>query len=381
MTMAEQSIPVLFDERAIKSTQYSTALQGIRQAASRCGQHVQLLPADSLREEDYASLPEVAVLISVSMPLIVKTIEDMRRHGRFIVLSGIDCEQFGTDVSCATPSRRTETQQMVNYLYNCGKKRIALVGFGLNSINDTFRYRAAMTAAAAWGTILSEKDVWLWQHDPAECFHAFLQVADRYDAIICPNDVISICLINECKKQGIDIPGMLYLASFGNMSLGSYFRPTITSISMDMLRVGEQTFNVWRYLLTSGTPSITSLKITVPSRILVRESTGNQPFRTDLQPNSGLLNADRFYYNSVISVLVGLDYCISQRDELDMRVIKSILNHESYEQICDRYYISSSTLRYRLHKIYGDAGVASRKEFEELIRSHLGEGNPFSFME
>ena len=133
---------------------------------------------------------------------------------------------------------------------------------------------SAMTAAAAWGTILSEKDVWLWQHDPAECFHAFLQVADRYDAIICPNDVISICLINECKKQGIDIPGMLYLASFGNMSLGSYFRPTITSISMDMLRVGEQTFNVWRYLLTSGTPSITSLKITVPSRILVRESTG-----------------------------------------------------------------------------------------------------------
>ena len=67
-------------------------------------------------------------------------------------------------------------------------------------------------------------------------------------------------------------------------------------------------------------------------------------------------------------------------DELDMRIIRSLLDHESYEKIEEKYYISSSTLRYRLHKIFSDSGVASRKEFEKLIHTHLGEGNPFSFV-
>ncbi len=379
--MKEQAVPVFYDEKVLASSQYATALQGIKAKASRYGQHVQLIPAEETESVDYSSLPEAVVLLSVSMPLIENTVAAMRQHNRVVVLSGIDCEQFGPAVSCATPSRRAETQQLVNYLYNCGKKRIALVGFGANSINDTFRYHAAFTAAAAWGIMLSDRDVWRWQRDPAESFSGFFEAHERYDAIICPNDVISICLINECKKHGVRVPEDLYLASFGHMSVGSYFRPSITSASMDMLNVGEQTYNVWRFLMSSDNPDKTSLKITVPSRIMVGESTAGQQPVFGQPPASPTLNADQFYYNPVISELVGLDYCISQRDELDMRIIKAIVDKENYESIGEKNYISSSALRYRLNKIFADAGVNSRVEFEDLIHTHLGDGNPFSFVD
>ena len=378
--MKEPFVPVFTDENALFSTQYASALQGIKSAASRCGQHVQLFSARQLRQTDLSAVPDVVILVSISMPLIEEVLAFMRESRRTVVLCGIDCEQFGPDVSCATPSRRAETQQLVNYLYHCGRESIALVGFGLNSINDNFRYHAAMSAVAAWGRLLGEKDVWLWQHDPRECFADFLTVCRRYDAVICPNDVIAICLLNECRKNGIRIPEDLYLASFGNMSLGLYSQPSITSVSMDMPCVGEQTYQVWRFLMASGRTERTSLKITVPSRILVRESTEMHPSDAGIRPASGSLSADRFYNNPVISALVGLDYCLSQRDELDMRIIRSLLDHESYEKIEEKYYISSSTLRYRLHKIFSDSGVASRKEFEKLIHTHLGEGNPFSFV-
>ena len=379
--MKEQAVPVFYDEKVLTSTQYSTALQGIKSKAARYGHHVHMIAADRPGELDIGTLPEVVILVSVSMPFIESTISLMRRNNRVVVLSGIDCEQFGPDVSCATPSRRTETQQLVNYLYHCGKKRIALVGFGQNSINDTFRCHAAMSAAAVWGSVLGDRDVWQWQHDPSECFDAFLKVHDQYDAIICPNDVISICLINECKKHGIKIPEQLFLVSFGHMSVGTYFRPTITSASMDMLNVGEQTYNVWRFLMSSDSPDRTSIKITVPSRIIVGESTGSHQPGFGQPPASPSLSDDQFYYNPIISELVGLDYCISQRDTLDMRIIKAIIDKENYEHISEKYFISSSALRYRLNKIFADAGVGSRVEFEELIHTHLGEGNPFSFIE
>ena len=61
--------------------------------------------------------------------------------------------------------------------------------------------------------------------------------------------------------------------------------------------------------------------------------------------------------------------------------IKAIVDRENYETIGEKNYISSSALRYRLNKIYADAGVNNRAEFEELIHTHLGEENPFAFIE
>ena len=378
--MKEIFVPVLYDSKAVASTQYSTALQGIKAAAARYGQRLQLIAAEEMESIDFSVFPDVVILLSISMPFIERALNLMRIYRRTLVLTGIDSEQFGSDVSCATPSRRAETQQLVNYLYHCGKRRIALVGFEEDSINDNFRYHAAITAAAVWGDVLSEKDVWHWKQNPSESFGSFLDVYRQYDAVICPNDVIAILLINECKKRGIRIPQDLYLASFGNMSVSSFYSPTITTVTMDMFSVGEQTYNVWRFLTTSDTDTRTSIKITVPSRILARESTDCVEPRTDVGMRPQNLQTDYFYYNPAISVLVGLDNCLSQRDALDLRIIRSLMDGDKYETICEKHYISASTLRYRLNKVFSDAGVSSRKEFEQLIHRHLGNGNPFSYV-
>ncbi|MDD3336170.1 MAG: substrate-binding domain-containing protein [Eubacteriales bacterium] len=378
--MKDRQIPVLFDEKSTNTTQYANTIQGIRNAATRYGSKLQLISDAEVDSLDFHSLPPVAIITSASMPFVVSCIHNLRSAGRRAVLAGLDSEQFGHDVSCATPSRRTETQQLVNYLYNCGKQNLALVGFGQNSINDNFRYHAAMSAVAAWGRILSEHDVWLWQRDPHASFEAFLDGADRYDAVICPNDVLAICFINCCREHGVRVPEDLYVASFGNMTIGRYFRPSITSMTMDMLNVGEQAFNVWRFLSNNDMQN-NALKITVPGRILARESTENRCIEPDSVNVMPSLQADRFYSNPTIAVLVGIENCISQRDKTDLRIIRGMLDKLSYEVIADELFISGSTLRYRLTKIFSDAGVKTRQEFEELVRRNLGEGNPFQYID
>lgn len=375
--MRKQIIPVFFDRMSSLSSQYTNLMQGIKTSASRFNSRLKLISEDEFEKVAFDSLPLVAIVTGVSKSFIQKTISALRAHNRYVVLAGTDSEQFGHDLSCATPSRRTETQQLVNYLYNCNKKSIALVGFGRHSINDSFRYHAAISAVAAWGNLLTENDIWLWDKDPNESFEKFFKAHDQYDAVICPNDFIAVFLIKSLQKQGIKVPEDLFVASFGNTFIGQYHRPSITSMTMDMVYVGEQAFQVLRYLTKNAFSQQTALKITVPSRIIIRESTANKQVISEgaaLTPTP----QDTFYHNPTIAPLVDIENCISHCDEIDLIIIREIMAGETYEQICNNTFISSSTLRYRLKRIFSDAGAKSRQDFESMIRTYLGEENPFA---
>ena len=379
--MRKQTVPVFFDESTAASSQYATMLQGVRSAAVRHGMRVRMIAETELENTAFDELPAAALITSVNMPFIRNVIARLRACGKQAVLGGLDSEQFGHDISCATPSRRSETQQLVNYLYNCGKDRLALVGFGENSINDNFRLHAAMSAVAAWGRILHGNDVFLWQNDPNESFARFVHEASHYNAVLCPNDLIAVCFINCCRQHGIRVPEDVFVAAFGNMSLAGIVRPSITTMTMDMLCVGEQAYQAWHFLVSGGGGGRTALKITVPGKLLARESTACTEAGTDNPEGLAALQADPFYDNPTIAEVVGLENCLSHRDVVDLRIMRDMMNGLSYEQICDARYISESTLRYRLNKIFADAGVHTRQAFEGLVKSHLGDENPFSFAE
>lgn len=375
--MRDQYVPVFFDENSSTSSQYANKIQGIRIAAGRYGMHLKLFSDADFEKTDLFSLPQIAIVTGTSLPFIQKAISRLRECDRFAVLAGMDSEQFGHDVSCATPSRRTETLQLINYLCNCGKRRIALVGFGTRSINDSFRYNAAMSAIASWGVVFHEKDVWYWEQDPMDSFRSFAGVSRDYEAVVCPNDAIAICLVNYLKKQGVTVPDDLFVASFGNMAIGRYHRPSITSMTMDTQYIGKQAFSVWRHLMKSEqSMQRVALRITVPSKILIRESTAHMPLQSSV---CAVFSSDQdsFYHQPAISRLIRLEKCVSERDETDMQILRLLMEKKSYEQISDELFISNSTLRYRLNKIYADAGAKGRIDFEALVKDSLGSGNPF----
>ena len=252
-------------------------------------------------------------------------------------------------------------------------------GFGRNSINDNFRYHAAMSAVAAWGKPLAETDVWLWQRDPRASFEAFLDVADRYDAVICPNDIMAIFFIDSCKAHGHPRAGGFIRRLLWQYERRAFLPPVRHHDDDGYVRGWASRLLTPAVFLTSNEASQeTALKITVPSRILVRESTAEKTIGNDPSLMMPTLQEDRFYMNPTISVLVSIENCISQRDRIDFHIMNELMTGNSYEEIADRLYISSSTLRYRLNKMFADADVKTRQEFETLIHRHLGEGNPFA---
>ena len=88
--MKEVFVPILYDRKALSSTQYASALQGIRNAASRYGQRLQMIAAEDMDSTDFNEIPDVAILLAISMPFIEKALDVLRRHARATVLAGID---------------------------------------------------------------------------------------------------------------------------------------------------------------------------------------------------------------------------------------------------------------------------------------------------
>lgn len=80
-------------------------------------------------------------------------------------------------------------------------------------------------------------------------------------------------------------------------------------------------------------------------------------------------------------MLVGIENCLSQHDKTDLRIIRRLLDGFRYEMIADELFISGGALRYRLTKIFCDAGVTTWQEFEELVHHNLGDGNPFQYID
>ena len=175
-------------------------------------------------------------------------------------------------VSCATSSRRTDIEKLLHYLIGYGKKRIALVGFWRESLNDMHYYHAAMSASMTFGAPISEHSVYFWKTRLVESLSHFVKDAHQYDVAVCPNDTVALCLLNWCKARNIRVPEDIYITGISNMQIGRYCDPSLTTIAMDFKSVGEETFNVWHFV-HNRLPKPTSIKVLVPGKLIIRAST------------------------------------------------------------------------------------------------------------
>lgn len=328
---------------------------------------------DEDEEEAIRDVGEPVILIGYSHEYLTSAVDRLTRWDKRIILAGMDADNLSNQISCVTHSRSRQTVELLQYLYACGRERIALVGIGRSSINDLIKVDAALRYTLSLAHPVRRNDIYDWTECLEECISRFLPVCSRYDAVICPNDFAALTLIRHLEKNGIRVPKDLYVAGFSNQAVGRFSTPTITTITMDFSAIGRYAFSIWMQLQTLMEKDLV-LKIIAPSRLLARGSTAFQ------QPEIALASVpfwqkdekDQFYNDDTIQRLMRIESCLNRQDELDLRITKGILSNISYEELTDRLYISSSALHYRMAKIYRDVGCRTRAEFMALFKQYFG---------
>ncbi|MDD3931419.1 MAG: substrate-binding domain-containing protein, partial [Eubacteriales bacterium] len=282
-----------------------------------------------------------------------------------------DSDSIMPYVSTVTLDRRGDMCLMMQYLFDNDRKRIALFGVNLSSPADQKRVEGYLSMVTHLQLPLNRNDIYPTFGDVHACVDHLFRNIDRYDAIISGNDLYAVYLNAKLKEIGVQVPEQIYLASFGNTLLSKCTTPSLTTMALDHFELGRQVVHL--SLDLERNPHITKESITIEGHIFIRESTGNQAPSSRRQRLNTFKTSQEIssYSDAHLHEVVSLELCLTTCDQLDFSIIQELLNGKTVNSIADDLFISQGTLNYRLNKLYQQAGVSSRVQFESLFHAYL----------
>lgn len=339
--------------------------------------HIEMKVLDSVK--DIEAYDDIKIIIVVSSKLFWThyMVKYLHNIGIKTIVVGAFPNDIAENVSGPLLNRQLLVESVVQYFYDCGKKRIASVGNERQDINDVKRETYFLKMVDKLGLDVGVDDVYHMDNDVNQCVSDMLDNVDKYDAAMCVNDYVGVELLLEAKRRGIDVPNDLFVAGSGNLTIGKSITPTLTTTTLNYYELGKQAVNIW--IILDENFILTSVNVYINCEIISRESTGFvgvkeydrfQPLQTD-----GLLTSPT---KPLLNKLHRLEKCLLECDALDYRIIGGILAKKSFEKIATELFVAQGTVQYRVNKIYSIAGVDNRKAFETLIKPYFTDINFFN---
>jgi len=371
-------IPVLWDKECRSIPLAISTASGIQRMAARKGCLVRLYENC---QELFAD-PEVGenvIVVGFETSRMPDMLEELKAAGKRVVITGMDADHIDARYSGATFSRRISTEQMLDFFLQKGCRRIALVGCGEHSVNDTVHSDAMLTYLAHYPQ--THGQCFWYQNAMQESFHAFCQHWQEFDAVLCPSAFTAVAFLRFCEDQGLSIPENFLLGSMKDNYVARFCKPAITSWAVDFFAIGENAVMVWQYLQEVESENY-RMRIAVLGHVLERESTqrpeGNSTPLPPPTPEPSLYQGGPFYVDPDSNALMRMERCLVGCDELDFQIIGLLLGDSSYEKIAEELFLSESSLQYRVRKLFKAMGVDNRRQFADLVSGCFTRRNHFS---
>ena len=117
-----------------------------------------------------------------------------------------------------------------------------------------------------------------------EAMIRLIAVRPRPTAVICGNDLVAVAAIAACREQGLDVPGDVSIAGFGNMEIATMQSPALTTIRSPIAAIGEAVgVQILARIAGEDVPSTVEFE----AELVVRESTGPAPRQSRTSTNRG----------------------------------------------------------------------------------------------
>ena len=174
-------------------------------------------------------------------------------------------------------SNADAARAVVDHFVAQGLSRIAFIG------GDTTRdtrgadrragFIAAMQAHGLDATRLIAAGVPpISMREGAEAMGRLLETLPDTQAVICVSDLSAFGALTECQRRGVDVPGRLWIAGFGDYEIAGIAVPALTTINPFPRDIGARTAELILDVLDGrqNRPA----RIAISPELLIRQSTG-----------------------------------------------------------------------------------------------------------
>ena len=269
--------------------------------------------------------------------------------------------------SCITTDDFFTFSELTSLLLTHSKKGIALAGLNPASSIDIIKYKGFRHALALAKTEFNPEYVFKSNDNISECVENLVAARDKFDTIICVNDITAIL---ACAK--LPNPGDYNITGFSGMLCTRYTNPKITTIGIDYYMLGCAIVEAYNNLKKNDFMLKQSLY--VKSKLILGETT---PKLTD-DNLYGLKALDTYSYNkplmvyddSVFKELDTVEMLIQKSDDIDIKILRMLANNKKYEEISAELFLSITPLKYRIGKMLRLAQLDTKKQLVNVLRKY-----------
>ena len=229
--------------------------------------HRQARLTDFLARAPSMKLRGVVLALSDTIPRsIAPFVSDVQRSAIPVVSVGQDLTRFR--VRSVVHEERAATRRSVGYLLGKGHTRIAYVGRVQGSAigSERFRgYRFEMQKAGLFDAAM----VWDLAFRYAAGHDAVLRALDRgieFTALQCGSDEIAMGALAALRDRGLRVPRDVAIVGFGDVEMGAYLRPSLTTLSSHPDEAARHLRDIFR----SDPPADAAADVVVLPRSLVQ---------------------------------------------------------------------------------------------------------------
>lgn len=263
--------------------------------------------------------------------------------------------------------------------------------FALNSFSSHDRKKASLIYELCKN--FSVEDIFSRDHSFNDCLENFFQNRHKYDVIFCSNDFSAIALIEELKIRDPEYLNNTFILGFMDTIISRLYSPSITSCTYVLEDVTKALLSIYRILYKSN--HVTSIDIQLNSKITTRQSTNNSPINSaeinqlsnkyesskrKLNINPPNTNQRGIPESPIIEICKEIESMLISFKNVDFRILFELLNNKSYPEICDKLFISLSTLQYHLKKMMNALDLNTKSAFLETISKYIDINNLENFI-
>ncbi len=280
-----------------------------------------------------------------------------------IVLSIANYQKEFPFASFITMDYEDASRKLMKYLQDRGAKSTAF--FSGNRKSSTDRQKVSNFLACGG----HEEDIYHYEGDMKVTCDNLVANIEKYDSVLCANDVSAVVLMRRLLDIGVDIPNKVQLASFGDTVLSNLEVHNIAVAHVKSFEAGQMSINAYRML--KANPSISALSFLLHCEILDNNYDLVEIRLSHSLPSFDPAPGTNFFRDPEVEKVLLVEKLLAGCDKLDIRILREVINKESYSKIAAKLFIAENTISYRIKKILSMAPEKSKEEVFTLLSQFL----------
>ena len=170
------------------------------------------------------------------------------------------------------------TEDAVTHLLGLGHRTVHHIAGSPDAHPATVRMATWRRRLAAAGIAAPEPLIGDWTPNSGYELGRTLAEDPSVTAVFCANDEMAFGLIRALHEAGLSVPDDVSVVGIDDIPLSEFSHPPLTTVSLDYERLGRELVRVLAEQL-SGHAGPTIPRVVLPTKLLVRASTGPPPTR------------------------------------------------------------------------------------------------------